>query len=72
MADQPQPSPEEQRAQLIARGVGLFLLIAIAIGVSQFPMGAGLVWGGLIIAILVILLSSSDKLLGILNTLGGK
>lgn len=65
-------TPEEQRAQLIARGVGIFLALAIAIGISQFPLGASLMWGALIIVILVMLLWNTDKLLGIIGTLQGK
>lgn len=65
-------SAEEARAKWIARAVGIFLLIGIAIGISQFQLGAGLVWGGLVIAILAVVLTSSDKILNLLATLEGQ
>lgn len=66
------PTPEEARAKLIAQGVGIFLALAVAIGISQFPIGASLMWGALIIVIVVMLLWNTDKLLGLAGTLQGK
>ena len=65
-------SDEQKRASLIARGVGIFLLIAVVIGLSQWDAAARVIWGGLFIAIIVLALANTEKIMDLLDTLEGK
>jgi hypothetical protein len=65
-------SDEQKRAQLIARGVGIFALVAIVIGLSQWDAAARIIWGGLVIAIIVLALANTNKIMDLLDTLEGK
>lgn len=65
-------SDEQKRAQLIARGVGVFLLVAIALGLSQWDGAARVIWGGLVIAIIVLALSNTDRVMDLMDVLEGK
>lgn len=65
-------SDEQKRAALIARGVGIFLLVAIVLAASQWDAAARVIWGGLVIAIIVLALANTDRIMDLMDTLEGK
>jgi hypothetical protein len=47
------------------------VVAALALAISQWDVGARLVWGGLVVAIVVVLLRNSSRVLDLANTLSG-